>query len=264
MEKAIFSNDTSLLKRNLGEYSRVYCGNEFCEQRIPSNAELERIYSFCEENGLGFTLVTPFVSEAGISRLEEIFSFLGEKTSDIELVFNDWGVYSLAAGKFRFCQLILGRLLNRQKRDPQILNVIARKGSCTLGTEIKEPDDEMLSHFRMSISNVPESKLFFERRHICRVELDNLVQGIHPGFSSVKCSLYYPWGYISLRRWCEENHFPLPCKHKCRDKVYLLENKSFMPRTLYRKGNAIFFKEDKLPESISYIDRLVHIPELII
>src|SRR5436309_3542906 len=58
--------------RLIGEYfgavsfTRCAYGNEFCEHLIPSPRQLEAVLSASDERQMGLTLLTPYVTDAGI------------------------------------------------------------------------------------------------------------------------------------------------------------------------------------------------------
>ena len=67
-------------------------GNEFCERLIPSKKQLEKVLYCTEKRDLAFTMVTPYVTNKGLKKLEAVISFVAAKKPQSELVFNDWGV----------------------------------------------------------------------------------------------------------------------------------------------------------------------------
>ncbi len=79
MEQAVFISRTENLKYCDENFSRLYFGNEFCERLIPTVQQLTKVLSVVRQKGLAFTLVTPYVTNAGIKRLEKLLTVLAGK-----------------------------------------------------------------------------------------------------------------------------------------------------------------------------------------
>lgn len=261
MEKTIFIATIENLKFVDSGYSRLYFGNEFCERLIPSKDDLRYVLDFVLERKMDFTLVTPFVTNAGLAQLEPLMDFLSDQSIPIEIVINDWGVLRRVRQKFSSFNLALGRLLTKQKRGPRILNLLD-----------KIPFSAA-QHFKESNIDSPHICKFLTDIGIRRVELDNLLQGISRPEFSLTGSLYIPFAYITTTRFCPVNslsqnsHRSLrtitPCKKQCQRYAFRLSHKQ-MPVDLILKGNTQFFKNDKYPEDLEKlnIDRIVYQPEL--
>jgi hypothetical protein len=129
MEKAIHLTNLNNLKHfQKGMYQRVYWGTEFCQNLIPTNKDTNRIIRFIRKNHLKFTFVTPFVTERGLNRLNNLFCWLKNKKVDCEIIVNDWGVLAVLYSKFRgYFRIALGRLLVRQQRDPAMKRVLEKQ-----------------------------------------------------------------------------------------------------------------------------------------
>src|SRR6185503_7459513 len=86
--------------RLIGEYfgavrfTRCAYGNEFCEHLIPTPQQLGAVVNAASRYGIGITLLTPYVSDAGIELLKPLFEMLSEN-GESEVVFNDWGVMNV-------------------------------------------------------------------------------------------------------------------------------------------------------------------------
>ncbi|MGH9671752.1 MAG: hypothetical protein ACRD44_01100, partial [Bryobacteraceae bacterium] len=64
-------------------FSRCAFGNEFCEHLTPEPGAVAAAAGAAAARGMGFTLLTPYVSDAGLARLRAIFNIL----DDAEVVF---------------------------------------------------------------------------------------------------------------------------------------------------------------------------------
>ncbi len=76
------------------ECQSIRFGAEFCELKIPTLEQLNAAYSRTREAGKSFCYVTPTVSEIGIKKLSEHFTYL-KKLDDVEIVIGDFGALNL-------------------------------------------------------------------------------------------------------------------------------------------------------------------------
>lgn len=261
MENALFVTTIEDLGRYAagGTYDRLYFGVEFCQRLLPSPEDLSVALSFAGGRRLPLTLVTPFVTDDGLAvvlRLLEQLAAAGQPGT--EAVINDWGVLRAArhavAGK---PELVLGRLLTKQKRDPRI---------AALNEQL--PVDAA-AHLAASSVDSSLVAAFLGEQGIGRVELDNVAQGIRR-YGTMRASLYYPYCAITTTRFCpmsgsEERKRNLraiePCRRECRSYRMSLTTKRF-PKEILLKGNTQFYINERLPENLDqlHIDRTVYQP----
>ncbi len=254
IEKAVYFSDISFLSKikikNI--VSRVYFGDEFCPFRLPKKDELEMVLKFVRNNNMRFTFVTPWLTNEALERVEKLLKIIPEKS---ELVINDYALLLLNKKKYNFVP-VLGRLLNGQIRGLRI-------------NYEKRLSKNVLEHFQSSQPQIEVLADFYKKRGINRIELDNLPQGIKSGFKNMgfSGSLYYPYGYITLTRFCPyviiKNRFGIifsikRCNKACQKSVLYLENKEADNKILV-KGNAHFYKNNIIPKNLLElgIDRLV-------
>lgn len=265
LEKAVFISTLGGLKHLRTEYSRVYFGNEFCQRLTPTVNELKQVMCITKDKQMGFTLVTPYVTNEGLRSLRPLFDLLKEQKESYEVVVNDWGVLKLLNEEYQPLQPVLGRLLNRMKRGPEIINVIQ---------QLPQP---ALRHFKDSNVSLIWFRRFLSENRVRRVDFDNLIQGIEVNLKSgnfpMSGSLYFPYLYVTTTRTCLVNgcdtqiHLDkvgiFPCQKECRKYTFYLKNPD-IPVTLILKGNTQFFINDKLPENLESIgiDRIVEQPEI--
>lgn len=276
MEKAIHITKLDNLKYYNSDYCRIYFGAEFCQNLIPSIVSLERALNFTRKRDLRFTFVTPFVTEPGLNRLNELFQFLKTRLKDCEIVVNDWGVLEVLSTKFRGFKLSLGRLLTRQSRDPAMANVLEKQlpfvfrdkdGKITVIAHIP-PGKHYQRGIRACYVNSPSVHRFLSKFNIDRIELNNLIQGLNLKDVKFRVSLYTPFVSISTTRFCPmESRFQKiyrinVCKRECQKYYSRLKNKTLL-RPLYKYGNTIFYKNPVKLKFIerSVIDRIVFQPE---
>jgi hypothetical protein len=263
MEQALFVSKVENLKyfEDTDEFSRLYFGIEFCERLIPSVDELQEIMKFVNEKKIDFTLVTPYVTEDGLERVERLLKKVNEVKPESEVVFNDWGVFQFMDDRYPRLVPVLGRLLNKMKRGPRILNVLD-----------KIPE-ESVKYFRSPSLTVSKIREFLLKKRIGRVEFDNLLQGVdlERTGDEIKKSLYMPFAYITTSRLCLTSLCDrpdkvrevgiLPCHKECQRYTFYLKN-PIMLTTLIRKGNTLFFSNETIPDHIKGFDRVVIEPEI--
>lgn len=260
MEQAIFISKIDKLKCVSQVYTRLYFGNEFCQRLMPGVQEVRQAFDFVLERNMHLSFVTPYVTNQGIGALKPVLEEIFVKMSGIEIVVNDWGLLRFLRKEYAYPNLVLGRLLTKQKRGPRILN-------------LKDMlSDDAFTHFQESNIDVPVLSDFLFDWGIKRVELDNLLQGLARENPQIKGSLYFPFAYVTTTRFCptasceKETRFLRsirPCDKQCRKYGFVLRHKN-MPVELFLKGNTQFFSNDSLPGGLDKlnIDRLVFQPEV--
>ena len=263
MEQALFIARTDNLKYWSPEFTRLYFGMEFCERLLPSPAQLKKALTFAVDQQAAFTLVTPYVTEAGLKQVEKLVAALCEVQPASEIIFNDWGVFHLLREKSYPLKPVLGRLLNKLKRGPRIVPVRDKIPATSL------------DYFMTPNLSIPAVGSFLLDLGVSRVECDNLLQGLNlDGISNdLHISLYLPFAYVTTTRFCfmPSIHDPgemkigvLPCKKECRQYAFSLWN-PVMTVPLVRKGNTIFFSNEEIPSHLireGKVDRIVVQPEI--
>jgi len=239
MDKAIFTNKP--WKYDLSSYDRVYFGNEFCEQNI---IHPKKIIDYIKDKK--FTYVTPFLTDKGIGIIRKNLRMIPKGT---EVVFNDYGLLPY----LKKHRPVYGRLLNKQKRGPRIVQLK------------KHISKETYSYFQKC--NIDAMGPSLRRNKIYRAEIDNVIQGFKIE-TKLKLSLYFPYVYVSSSRACRLNDIEnlarkqiriKPCKKECNKYTFI--NDKF-PLKMILHGNTQFYFNNKIPKK-GY-DRLVFMPEIIV
>ncbi|MFP5264080.1 MAG: hypothetical protein ACLGJB_19535 [Blastocatellia bacterium] len=228
-------------------FTRCVYGNEFCENLIPSPERLKDAIEAAREKNLKFTLVTPYVSDAGIKLLRPLFDLLSRDGTGNEVVFNDWGVLNLLKRDYSGLIPVQGRLMNKSLRDPRITGVYA--ANVEEGTA--------LVTLRGSNADCGSYQDLLLRMGVSTIELDNLPQGIDLTFagSRVNTSIYMPFGFISTSRVCmaagihyrKQDKFQpgASCQHECQTHLleYTYTNSPFgnNDQKFLLKGNTYFY-----------------------
>ncbi len=261
MDRAILINTLEGLPYLKDDHARLYFGVEFCERLIPSSNDVLEAFEKALSTGKKVTLVTPYVFEKGLDKLEKLLDDIEAHHTGIEVIFNDWGVLELLKDRFK---PVLGRLLNRQARGPRILEHM----------KLLNPEDEL--HYKKSVADHGFFSQFISGQGVVRVELDNLLHGIDHQ-SPLPASLYVPFGYVTTTRFClavlhERLKIPedkvllrqlLPCSRECMDQEFQISSER-LPVPLYIRGTSEFYRNEHLPENLNElnIDRIVVEPEV--
>jgi len=257
MEYAVFISKVENLKYCEQSFTRLYFGNEFCQHLLPTQQELEDALDFA--CSLDFTLVTPYVTDEGLAKLRFLFDLVSQRRPESEVVFNDWGVFSILREQYRSFEPVMGRLLNKMKRGPRLTTVMDRIPQATM------------EYFRSSNLSVPLFRRFLRENGVRRVEFDNVLQGIDFDFEGMELSLYMPFAYVTTTRACLVNACDIPeerelvgifpCQRECQKYTFYLKSE-VMPVNLVRMGNTLFFKNEEIPQDLSRVSRTVIEPEI--
>ena len=225
-----------------GSFDRVYIGDEFCINRLPSLPELEVLYQFVEKKGLGVTFLTPYLTDEGLERCSPLFDYLKKRDPRAEVVVSDWGSLFFFREKYPLFQLAVGRLLDKGFKDPRLLD--ADKASL-----FSRETSDLLNKGTFDAIEFQEKML---KLGVSRVERDLFPYGGHDSKSSstLKTSFYFPFGYITTGRVCWLASFRQPdnkkfaiskgCDRICNTLTLKLstEKSSFQ---LIQGGNTVFY-----------------------
>jgi len=231
-----------------GVFGRIYWGSEFCETLIPGNVATGRLARRAGELDLGWSLVTPYVTDEGLDRIERLLARLPRDLHPDEVVVNDWGVLRMVRREQPHLRTVLGRLMNKMIRDPR---VAARFDDPRAPREAVEA----LKGFSISAGSY---RAFLAENQVGRVEVDNPLQGLSVDFTvqGTAASIYLPFGYVTTGRICLPGSLGRPrgdkfthlgtCGRECGEAVLELKNtRSPFPDdrdlTLYQRGNTIFY-----------------------
>lgn len=266
------------LKKNpdVLEINRIYFGNEFCDNLIPSINDIQTVYNYCIEKALGFSLVFPYVTQEKMRKVEDILDYILEHQINMEIVCNDWGCVYLVHERCPKQKIILGRLLDKMYKDVRI-------GENSYHSIFEE---NSLRYLKNTNAFCESNIEFLKKYNINRVELDCPPQGLAlqgaKGINDINVSLYTNFGFIATGRMCMmrfldaegvpkfslENECGRKCqvwnqKMKKNKNIYACNDSNFMTDTmeLYRKGNTIFYLTDnveKILENNIQIDREIY------
>ncbi len=229
--------------------SRVYFGHEFCHHLLPDGDQLMEVMEICVKSRIPFTLTTSVLPPGGMERFQKLAEILDKKASgNQEILVGDWGALWYLHKKYpRRFQIVLGRLLARQRTGPRI-------------ELIKNKSPRQYESARRCHLNVEAFIMEMKAMGVVRFELDWPTAGIHRDFlKSIRChvplSVHTPWVYVSTTLRCPMTG-PDGCR--CGEAVHRLRSKSF-PVDLYNRGNTLFYRSTGTREALDtgFFDRLV-------
>jgi len=232
----------------------LYFGNEFCQNKIANIKQLNVAYMFSKTNKMKFVFVLPYITNEKVILVEKLLYFLNDKKENIEIVFNDWGTFTLIS-KYKNLKPVLGRLLNKQRKDPiayKILNdtqpkikiIIENKRQVIV--QKKQIPETLKDYFQQTYLDVNHVQKFMIDNNIRRYELDLLPWQTKIKLNTkIKLSVYYPYVNISTTRYCGAINFDYSSKcNKVCSKQKIVVGEKIFDYPYYIFGNSIFYKAD--------------------
>ena len=221
--------------------SWIYYWSDNCEFLIPYKHEIEKAYKkFVEFNKnypphciRTFTVVTPYVWDAMLEKLEETLEYLNELKikNSIEIVVNDFWVLRLLNKKYTNLKPVFWRLIHKLLKTPLIdtygyeahpaWELIKNKSEQEKLKLREQIVKWQLKFYSSSEANLDSYKNFLEKYNVKRVALDfmekreNLYNSPLPTFPDKKnpaIDLYYPWAIIFTWRLCDTSAIENPSK----------------------------------------------------
>lgn len=247
----------------LRPFTRVYIGNEYCPELFPNMNLLTKLIHRAMEQDLDYTIVIPYIGENELDRFISILKMLDTlkkecaMDSDIEVVLNDWGLIQYVNDNNMSITPILGRLLNKRKKDPRYLWSM---GYQKYGEKLRE-----------NLFNDPRMLKFVHDMGVNRIEYES--HGIGNLIASKHSSLHFPFYQMTTARFCIMN---ADCNKKSMFKQELIKDCSHYcevfcnayPKhlklvgrgnTVYGFEQSIFTKPEILRDYVeSGIDRLIY------
>ncbi len=246
-------NAEALLARHDG-LTRLQFGSEFCENLLPSPAQLRKMLKLAEAHGLAFSLVTPICSDRSITRLRKLLALLPSRA---EVVANDWGVLRLLHANFPALVPVAGRLICKQVKDPRL------------------PSAQWTALYPHGIHAAPFIALL-RRFGVGRVEMDVAPFAAAAELHSpqLAVSAHASWGFAVKGRACRIGSLNLPdedkfaidgkCRRECLDYVAPMTREGRDGLPTVQRGNALFYRHNDdmtaaLNDAVNagYVDRLI-------
>lgn len=247
--------------------TRIYFGSEFCQYRLMPLQVVEKALDYCWSNGYEFTFATPYVHGKKYEQLSETLAFLNETarstTREIEVVVNDWGVYHLVNKQYPYLKIAVGRLLNKNIRDPRVANYYNDERAPEQGKQFFKQSG-LLSQWFGS---------FLSQGNVASIEFDELIQGYEypqEGENSFKTTFHYPFGIVASGSACmvgfldaekkEKFRGDPNCKQQCQKYIFELKNRIIpdIETGIYQKGNSAFYsyKKDMIQRGLQQANKI--------
>jgi hypothetical protein len=249
-----------------GDFSAVYFGSETCGLLLPRKTDIDILRRLRDRFQVDFAVVTPYVTEHNLLSVGKLLGYLSKKVPGIEIVVNDWGVLQMVREDYPCFRIVLGRVLNRQRRGS--LFVDTRDSAVRSVRDLKGLTRRDRLYLRASIAQNDFAMRLLNGLKVERVGLDNIAQGILlTNNCTAKIDLYYPYCYLASSFQCFtkavfKKPFCFHRSHRCERpciKKEILEAK-ICDESIFLAGNAQFCFSDKLnPAVLKNIDRLIKV-----
>ncbi|MGE4443587.1 MAG: hypothetical protein AB7E37_01170 [Candidatus Altimarinota bacterium] len=254
----------------------IYYGSDNCEYLIPYKHEVEKaIEKFREfdkkyppHKTRIFTLVTPYVGNKMLEKLEESLSYLNELKikNPIEIVVNDFGVLRLLTTKYTNLKISFGRVIHKLLKTPLIDTygyevhpageLIKNKSSQEIEKMKGEIIKWQLKFYASTEVSLDIYQNFLKKYSIERVALDYMEkrEDLYKNDENnpIGIDIYYPWALVFTGRLCDTSSIENPargyyatddiCPRTCNryDVSYKVKTVGY---NLIQRGNAAFRSE---------------------
>lgn len=220
----------------------IYYGSDNCEYLTPTKKEIENaLLLFREFNShfpphtlRSFTLVTPYVGDKMLKRLEEGLEYLNNLKikNPIEVVVNDFGVLRLLEKKYTNIKIIFWRVIHKMLKTP-LIDTFWYEAHPAWERIKNKPESEKLRlrdeivKWQMKFYNSTSVSLdiykkFLSKYNIQRVALDymekrgelfeNITREHSQWENNIGIDLYYPWALIFTGRLCDTSAIENPSR----------------------------------------------------
>lgn len=259
-----FAIETKLYNDNVfkEKIKRIYFADAFCQHLIPTKQELDKAFKAAQDNNLQFTLNTPYVTDKGIKQILENIESICKNEEIFEVVFNDWGVFYEVKKRFPKVKLILGRLLTKQRTDPNAYEIITNSQKRNPDNNVipKTVPNTLYQHFQSSVINDDIFQNYLISNSVNRVEIEYLVWDMNIKLTDrIKATIYYPYAHITTTRNCGLlNMTYTTCNKMCNDIQIQYKNESMLfPYIVI--GNTVYYQVNDISKLQQYpsIDRIV-------
>lgn len=249
---------------NVKKIDRIYFGDSFCQNLIPKKRVLLETYKTICDNDINFTLNTPYVTDDYLKEVLINIETIYKHNETFEVVFNDWGVFYELKQRFPNLKLVLGRLLTKQRTDPNALKIITNKQEQIKDIVPKKVSKSLYEHFQGSAINDKVFQKYLMGNNIKRVEIEYLVWNMKLQLpNNIKASIYYPYAHITTTRNCGIlNMTYTKCNKMCRDIKIEYPSDEQHPFSYTVIGNTVYYNlenimtEDKI-KKYRNIDRVI-------
>lgn len=231
-----------------GPLRALYFGTEFCQDLLPAVTEAAHVCRRAEEAGLEAVLLTPPVTDRGLTRVARLYRGLIAQGCRPSVLFNDWGVFNWLQQSHPAARLRAGRLINRALRDPRLIG------------QVKAPAME-------SALRGDRIRKLLKRRGVVAVETDPDLEGGFLGNFDGRLQrvVHLPYTFVASGRNClvkaDKNDgdgsfnkgLGKPCRRPCQGQFHRVERED-VAVALWRAGNTTFFEVPRFLAE-AYIER---------
>lgn len=240
--------------------TRVYIGNDYCPHLCPDEEMLTALLAEAQEAELDVTIVLPSLTEAQLEPVKRLLDSLNEwclsARKTVEVTVNDWSLFILLEPYRQTIIPVLGKLLNKIKKDPR--------------TPLMFGYERHKDKLQENNVNAPHYLTFLNRWGVNRFEFEahgtgnRIPEGAHslhfPYYqinTSAFCPLYAECVHFNIYKQKLVEHCPQFCGELC--KLYPKQ------ANMIGRGNSVFgfdgtllTEPDVLGQYVaSGIDRLV-------
>lgn len=249
---------------NLTKFKRIYFGDIFCQNLIPEKQKLLEVYKTVCDNNIKFTLNTPYVTDEALKKILTNIETLYKYNNNFEVVFNDWGIFYEIKKNFPNIKLILGRLLTKQRTDPNALKIITNTQEKTDNVIPINFPNSLYEHFQSSVINDKVFQDYLVENNIKRAELEYLAWDMKIQLpENIKATVYFPYAHVTTTRKCSTlNMTYTKCNKMCLDTKIEYPTDSYHPFSYIAIGNTIYYSVENIMNKSSLnkyknIDRVV-------
>ncbi len=212
----------------------IYYGSDNCEYLVPyKNEIIEAIDLFKEFDKKypphtlrTFTLVTPYVGNRMLEKLEETLDYLNNLgiKNPIEIVVNDFWVLRLIHTKYTKLKPIFGRVIHKLLKTPLIDTYgyevhpawewIKNKSTQEIEKMRADIIKWQLKFYASSEVNLEIYQKFLEKHKVSRVTIDYMEkrEDLFDGNNTIWIDLYYPWALVFTGRLCDTSSIENPAR----------------------------------------------------
>lgn len=212
----------------------IYYWSDNCEYLVPYLHEIKEAIELFREFDKKypphkiriFTLVTPYVGNKMLEKLEESLSYLNELNikNPIEIVVNDFWVLRLLTTKYTNLKISFWRLIHKLLKTPLIdtygyevhpaWELIKNKSSTDIEKMKQDIIKWQLKFYASSEVTLKEYQNFLEKYKIARVALDYMEkrEKLYKTQENIWIDLYYPWALVFTWRLCDTSSIENPVR----------------------------------------------------
>lgn len=254
MEKGLYLSDIWIPEREVEGYDYIYYGSELCINKFLHMSNLDRVINYCIKYNKTFCFMTPFVPENSFEEFVFLFENVCKSNVKKEIIVNDFGIMQMINENYKDkLELTYGRLLNRMKKSPSIMNYFN-----------KFNEDSKMALQTSAVNNQYTFELL-QRYGYRNIQYENVLQSnrlhFEPHFNN---HLLLPCVQVSTSRKCigtcvNSNTYYLNgvCDYGCEKKRYTLYNKEIKQEVILN-GNTIMYVNNSVANDIRDYSRIVY------